>query len=94
MSFVVYNPTSGPTAEKMGMAPRIENLQNGILGVIDNGKTNSDTVLNRIVSSLAKRYALEEIVTIKKHSVSHAIKDDAAQMLAQKCNFVLAGIGD
>jgi len=94
MSFVVYNPTSGPTAEKMGMAPRIENLQNGILGVIDNGKTNSDTVLNRIVSSLAKRYALEEIVTIKKHSVSHAIKDDAAQMLAQKCNFVLAGVGD
>jgi len=94
MSFVVYNPTSGPTAEKMGMAPRIENLQNGILGIIDNGKTNSDTVLNRIVSNLAKRYALEEIVTIKKHSVSHAIKDDAAQMLAQKCNFVLAGIGD
>ena len=94
MSFVVYNPTSGPTAEKMGMAPRIENLQNGILGVIDNGKTNSDTVLNRIVSNLAKRYALEEIVTIKKHSVSHAIKDDAAQMLAQKCDFVLAGIGD
>lgn len=94
MSFVVYNPTGGPTAEKMGMAPRIENLQNGILGVIDNGKTNSDTVLNRIVSNLAKRYALEEIVTIKKHSVSHAIKDDASQIPAQKCNFVQAGIGD
>ena len=94
MSFVVYNPTRGPTAKKMGMAPRIENLQNGILGVIDNGKTNSDTVLNRIVSILAERYALKEIVTIKKHSVSHAVKDDAAQMLAQKCNFVLAGIGD
>jgi hypothetical protein len=94
MSFVVYNPTGGPTAAKMGMAPRVENLQNGILGVIDNGKTNSDTVLNRIVGNLAERYALEDIVTIKKHSVSHAINDDAARMLAQKCNFVLAGIGD
>jgi hypothetical protein len=94
MSFVVYNPTSGTTAEKMGMAPRIENLQNGILGVIDNGKTNSDTVLNRIVSSLTDRYTLEDVVIVKKHSVSHAIKDDAARMLAQKCNFVLAGIGD
>jgi hypothetical protein len=94
MSFAVYNPTSGPTAEKMGMAPRIENLQNGVLGVIDNGKTNSDTVLNRVVSNLAERYSLEDVVTVKKHSVSHAIKDDAAQMLAQKCDFVLAGIGD
>ncbi len=94
MSLVVYNPTSGPTAEKMEMAPRIENLQNGVLGVIDNGKTNSDTVLNRIVSNLAKRYSLGDVVTVKKHSVSHAVKDDAAQMLAQKCDFVLAGIGD
>jgi len=66
MSFVVYNPTSGPTAEKMGMAPRIENLQNGILGVIDNGKTNSDTVLNRIVSILAERAC---------HSVTRALRD-------------------
>jgi hypothetical protein len=94
MSFVVYNPASGPSAEKMGMAPRIENLQNGVLGVIDNGKANSDTVLNRIVARLAERFALKEVVTVKKHSVSHGIKDDAALMLAQKCNFVLAGIGD
>jgi hypothetical protein len=94
MSIVVYNPTSGSTAEKMGMAPRVEHLQNGILGVIDNGKTNSDTVLNRIVSNLAERYSLEDVVTLKKQSASHGIKDDAAQMLAQKCNFVLAGIGD
>ena len=78
----------------MGMAPRIENLQNGVLGVIDNGKTNSDTVLNRIVSKLAERFSLKDVVTVKKHSVSHAIKDDAARMLAQKCNFILAGIGD
>ena len=94
MNFVVYNPTAEPAAEKMGLAPRIENLQNGRLGVIDNGKTNSDTVLNRIVSNLAERYSLEDVVTIKKDSVSHAVKDDAARMLAQKCNFVLAGIGD
>ena len=94
MSFVVYNPTSGPTAENIGMAPRIENLQNGILGVIDNGKTNSDTVLNRIVTKLTERFSLIDVVTVKKHSVSHAIKDDKARMLAQKCNFVLAGIGD
>ena len=94
MSFVVYNPTGGPIADKIGMAPRIENLQNGVLGVIDNGKTNSDTVLSRIVANLAERYSLEEVVTVKKHSVSHAIKDEDAHMLAQKCNFILAGIGD
>ena len=94
MSLVVYNPTSGPGAGKMALSPRVKNLQGGVLGVIDNGKTNSDTVLNRIVSGLSERYPFKDVITVKKHSVSHAIKDDAAQMLAQKCNFVLAGIGD
>lgn len=94
MSLVVYNPTSGPGADKTPLAPRITKLQNGVLGVIDNGKTNSDTVLNRIISGLSERYLFKKVITVKKHSVSHAIKDDAAQMLAQKCDFVLAGIGD
>ena len=94
MSLVVYNPTSGPTADKMGLAPRVKHLQEGVLGVIDNGKTNSDTVLDRLVSDLSERYPLKEVVTVKKHAISQATKEDAAQMLAQKCDFVLAGIGD
>lgn len=94
MSLVVYNPTSGPTADKMALAPRVKDLHDGVLGVIDNGKTNSDTVLNRIVSDLSERYPLRDVITIKKHAVSQAIKEDVAQMLAQKCDFVLAGIGD
>jgi len=94
MSLVVYNPTSGPAASNMELSPRVKNLKGGVLGVIDNGKTNSDTVLNRIVSDLSVRYHFKDVITVKKHSVSHAIKDDAAEMLAQKCDFVLAGIGD
>ena len=94
MSLVVYNPTSGPAANNMQLSPRVKNLQGGVLGVIDNGKTNSDTVLNRIVSDLSVRYHFKDVITVKKQSVSHAIKDDAAEMLAQKCDFVLAGIGD
>ena len=94
MSLIVYNPTSGPTADRMALSPRVKNVQDGVLGVIDNGKTNSDTVLNRIVSDLSERYPLKDVITVKKHSVSHAIKEDAAQMLARKCDFVLAGIGD
>ena len=94
MSLVVYNPTSGPGINKTELSPRVKNLQGGVLGVIDNGKTNSDTVLNRIVSDLSQRYSLKDVISVKKHSVSHAINDDVAQMLAQKCDFVLAGIGD
>jgi hypothetical protein len=94
MSFVVYNPTSGPAAAQTAMAPRLKSLQNGALGVIDNGKTNSDTVLNQIVGSLKARYSLKDVVPIRKSSASHALKSDEAEMLAQTCDLVLVGVGD
>ncbi|MDB4443933.1 hypothetical protein N9174_01160 [bacterium] len=94
MSLIVYNPTSGPAAGKTVMAQRAETLQNGVLGVIDNGKPNSDTVLNRIVKGIQSLYPINKVISIKKESVSHAVADDAAQKLAGECDFVVAGIGD
>jgi hypothetical protein len=54
MSLIVYNPTSGPAAKNVALSPRVKNLQGGVLGVVDNGKMNSDTVLNRNIASLGR----------------------------------------
>ena len=94
MSLIVYNPTSGPAAEQTLLAQRLETLQNGVLGVIDNGKPNSDTVLNRIVTGLESRFHLKKVVPTRKTSISHAVDDETAQKLAGECDFVIAGIGD
>ena len=94
MSLIVYNPTSGPAAQKTVMAQRVETLQNGVLGVIDNGKPNSDKVLNRIVKEIQSRYLLKRVISTKKESISHAVEDDTAQRLARECDFVVAGTGD
>jgi hypothetical protein len=94
MSFVVFNPTSGPQSIKTHIAPRPDSLHDGVLGIIDNGKTNSDIVLNRIVEGLRVRYKLKDVVKIKKHSASHQLQKDASRELAGTCDFVLAGIGD
>ena len=94
MSLVVHNPTSGPVAEKETMAERLDTLENGILGVINNGKYHSDTVLNKIAEGLKSRYTLKNVIVVQKDFASHAVKDDIAQMLAGECDFVIAGIGD
>jgi hypothetical protein len=94
MSLIVYNPTSGPAAGETVIAQRVETLQNGVLGVINNGKPNSDKVLNRIVEGIQSRYPLNKVVSVKKESISHAVDDDTAQKLAGECDFVIAGTGD
>ena len=94
MSLVVHNPTSGPLAKKETMAERLDTLENGILGVINNGKYHSDTVLNKIAERLKSRYTLKNVIVVQKDSASHAVKDDIAKRLAGECDFVIAGIGD
>ena len=94
MSFVAHNPTSGPVAAKMALAQRPDTLQDGVLGVIDNGKTNSDTVLDQIVEGLKSCYQLTDVIAVRKERASHAIAEDKSRILAQKCDFVIAGIGD
>jgi hypothetical protein len=94
MNFVVFNPTSGPTAKEMLMAKRPDTLKYGVLGIINNGKTNSDTVLTQIANRLQDQYNLKEIVYLKKYSFSHPIREAEAEKLAKQCDFVIAGIGD
>ena len=94
MTLVTYNPTAGPAAEKTVMAQRVDTLQNGVLGVIDNGKHNSDAVLKQIVKGIKARYRLKDVITIRKDKASYPIRDDMAQDLAGGCDFVIAGIGD
>ena len=94
MNLVTYNPTAGPVAEKAVMAQRVDTLQDGVLGVIDNGKHNSDRVLNQVVEGIKSRYRLKDVITIRKDKASYPIKDDMAQELAGGCDSEVAGIGD
>jgi hypothetical protein len=94
MSLVVHNPTSGPVAEKETLAERLDTLENGVLGVINNGKYHSDTVLNKIAERLKSLYTLKNVIVVKKDSASRAVKEDIAKRLAGECDFVIAGIGD
>ena len=94
MSLVVHNPTSGPVAEKETWAERLDTLENGVLGVINNGKYHSDTVLNKIAERLKSLYTLKNVIVVQKDSASHAVRDDMAKRLAGDCDFVIAGTGD
>jgi hypothetical protein len=94
MSFVVFNPTSGPSAKEVLMAKRPVTLEHGVLGIIDNGKTNSDTVLHQVGERLQEKFNLKEVVYLKKYSFSHPIREAEAEKLAKQCDFVISGIGD
>lgn len=76
------------------MASRLSTLNNKTLGIIDNGKFNSDVVLQTLRDKLQEMYNLKEVVYFRKSSASHPISDHQAKELANQCDVIISGIGD
>jgi hypothetical protein len=94
MGFIVFNPTSGPSLKEIKMAPRNKKLTGSVIGLVDNGKKNSDVVIQRAATMLIEKYAIKELVIHKKPSFSHGLTQEEAAELADKCDFILTGVGD
>ncbi len=94
MSLIVFNPTSGPSLKELHMAKRNKPLDGSVIGLVDNGKMNSDTVVQFLGEKLQDKYKVTEVIRFKKHSFSHGLKEEDARMLAGKCDFIISGVGD
>ena len=94
MTYTVLDPTNVPIRTTFKSAPRPETLKGLTLGLIDNGKKNSDYLVKKIGDRLRELYGLSGNIHVRKPSPSHAIPQDAALDLAGKVDLVVAGIGD
>lgn len=94
MSLIVFNPTSGPSLKELRMAKREKSLEGSVIGLVDNGKKNSDTVIRFLAERLQQKYNLKDVIHHKKLSFSHGLTDAEASMLAEKCDFIISGVGD
>jgi len=94
MSITVLDPTNAPVKTAFDTAPRPASLKGLTLGLIDNGKRNSDYLLKGIGRRLKDLHGFEGEILLKKPSPSHGVSEDAARQLAEKAQVVVAGIGD
>ena len=94
MSFPVFDPTDGPIAKTFTPAPRPANLTGKVIGILDNGKTKSDLLLQEVQSLLRSEAGVRDIVMMRKPSAYRPAPDEQLDELAQRVDAVIAGIGD
>jgi len=90
----VYNPTNGPSVKRKNLAKRNHPIENSVIGLIDNGKKNSNVVIERAAFGLKSKYKLKDVYIHHKKSFSHGLNQEEARMLAEKCDFIITGVGD
>ena len=90
----LFDPTSGPVQREVEVAKRPASLKGLRLGLVDNTKFNSDTLLRKLAERLAHRHGMTVAVTNRKRSPSHEIDEAAIRALRSQADLVISGIGD
>ena len=90
----LFDPTSKPVERAVELAPRPPSLRGLRLGLVDNTKFNSDTLLTKLAERLARRHGTTVTLTSRKRSPSHELDEAAVRALRKQADFVVSGIGD
>lgn len=90
----LFDPTSKPVHRALALAPRPASLDRLRLGLVDNKKFNSDTLLRKLAERLERRHGARVTVTNRKRSASHEIDEAGIRALKTEADLVVSGIGD
>ena len=90
----LFDPTSKPVERQVEVARRPAALRGLRLGLVDNTKFNSDTLLRKLADRLRRRHGMTVSITNRKRSPSHEIDENDIKTLRSQADLVVSGIGD
>ena len=91
---VVYDPQGIVETEAKPLAPRISSLNGLRLGVLNNSKWNSGTLLRKTISLLEQNETFSEVHFYKKESFSKIATPDLIDQITKENDAVVTAIGD
>ena len=94
MDMKLFDPTAAPAPKPVGLAPRPERLTGLRLGLVENTKFNSDTLLLKLAERLGRDHGMTLAHMARKRSPSHEVDEAAIAELRGRADVVVSGIGD
>ena len=90
----LFDPTASPAVKTLQLPARPPRLNGLKLGIVENTKFNSETLLLRLADRLRERHGTTVALVSRKRSPSHSIEDPDIRALKRVSDFVISGIGD
>ena len=91
---IVYDPRGVVEAEPKPLAPRLSSLKGLRLGVLNNSKWNSGTLLRKTISLMEENDSLSDVNFYKKESFSKIADPDLIDQITRENDAVVTAIGD
>ena len=90
----VLDPTVLPQKESTLLADRPETLNGSIIGLLANGKRNSEELLEHVYEILNEEHNLGVMIADNKGNASRPCPPELLQDMADKCDIVITASGD
>lgn len=90
--FIVLDPTLEVEAPRVGRAERPKEI--AAIGLLDNGKPNSDKMLRKVVALMTEQYPGVQIHTYRKASAYRPAPATLLDQIAAENDIALVGVGD
>lgn len=90
----VLDPTVEPIPAEAVIAARPETLDGMVLGLLANGKPNSEEMLELVHEVLADRYDFKDVVSRNKGTASRPCPVEIIDELIEQCDVVITSSGD
>jgi len=94
----VLNPTATTMTVELEIAPRVDDLNGKVIGLLNNGKPNFAIFLSRVEELLYQRFEFAGIVHVDKGAAGSGagagLPVGEIEKLAAKCDVVVNGMCD
>ncbi len=93
-AMVVLDPTVSPLPADGVVADRPTTLEGVSIGLLANGKLNSEEMLTALHDVLADRFEFGAVIERNKHNASRPCPEDIIDELVEQCDVVITSSGD
>ncbi len=91
---VLIDPCGVARPPRYKLAERRETPNGGVLGLLDNGKTNVGLILKKVGEIAAGQLGFSRVVHFRKPGVAHPCPEKMLDEIKSQCAAVVNGIGD
>lgn len=90
----IFDPTAPPVSRPLRLPTRPPRLQGLRIGLVENTKFNSETLLLKLADRLRVKHGGTVGLLSRKRSPSHSLDDGQVGALKRVSDLVISGIGD
>jgi len=93
-TFKIFDPTFEVKPQTIDFVPRPPSLRDLRIGLVENTKFNSDTLLVKIAAILEKDHGARSHIMRSKRTSGSPVDQEVLDEFAAQCDVAIAGIGD